>query len=149
MLRDASLIPLSHQHHNGLALCVLTRKSLASDSSPENVTKQAKRIIDRFELELVNHFQIEEQVLFPACGDLPIVADLLREHREMEHLVDQLRTAPTPALLERFCELLSGHIRREEKDLFEVAQKTIPRDQLDRVGQEIESRAVRVCLNPE
>jgi len=33
MLRDPSLIPLSHQHHNGLALCVLVRRSLAADGS--------------------------------------------------------------------------------------------------------------------
>ena len=54
MLRDPCLIPLSHQHHNGLALCVLVRRSLASDSSPENLATLARRAIDRYELELVN-----------------------------------------------------------------------------------------------
>ena len=44
MLRDPSLIPLSHQHHNGLALCVLTRRSLAADSSPGNIAKLARRV---------------------------------------------------------------------------------------------------------
>jgi hemerythrin-like domain-containing protein len=147
MLRDASLIPLSHQHHNGLALCVLTRQSLKADTSPENAGKLAKRVIDRFEIELVNHFEIEEQVLFPACGALPIVGELLREHRAMEGLVGRLRSAPTAALLEEFCELLSGHIRREEKELFEEIQRALPREVLDRIGQEIDQRAVRVCLD--
>ena len=58
MLRHPSLIPLSHQHHNGLALCVLTRRSLAAESSPATIAKLAKRVIDRYELELVNHFEI-------------------------------------------------------------------------------------------
>ena len=71
MLRDPSLIPLSHQHHNGLALCVLTRRALAADPSPANIDRLARRVIDRYELELVNHFEIEEQVLFPVCGPLP------------------------------------------------------------------------------
>jgi ribosomal protein S17E len=65
MLRDPSLIPLSQQHHNGLALCVMTRRSLAEDSSTANVARLARRAIDRYELELVNHFEMEEQVLFP------------------------------------------------------------------------------------
>ena len=87
MLRDPSLIPLSHQHHNGLALCVLTRRSLAADASPANIAKLARRAIDRYELELVNHFEIEEQVLFPACGTHPLVESLIAEHRALESFI--------------------------------------------------------------
>ena len=146
MLRDPSLIPLSHQHHNGLALCVLTRRSLAQDSSSENIARLARRIIDRYELELVNHFEIEEQVLFPACGALPLIGELLAEHRALEGLIPPLRSQPTPALLEQFCQLLSTHIRREESQLFEHIQRALPREVLDRTGAEIDRRAVRICL---
>jgi len=146
MLRDPSLIPLSHQHHNGLALCVLSRRSLAADSSPESVAKVARRVIDRYELELVNHFEIEEQVLFPLCGPLPLIGELRGEHRAIAALIAQLRTAPSAALLEQFCELLSGHIRKEERELFEQVQGTLPREVLDRMGAEIDRRAVRICM---
>jgi hemerythrin-like domain-containing protein len=146
MLRDPSLIPLSHQHHNGLALCVLIRRSLAADSSPENLAKLAKRAIDRYELELVNHFEIEEQVLFPACGPMPLIVELLAQHRAIETFIGHLRATPSATLLEQFCELLSKHIRLEENELFEQAQRALPRDVLDRIGSEIDRRAVRVCL---
>jgi hemerythrin-like domain-containing protein len=146
MLRDPSLIPLSHQHHNGLVLCLMTRRSLAQDASPENVAKLARRIVDRYELELINHFEIEEQVLFPACGPMPLVAELLAEHRAIEALIPPLRSAPTAALLEQFCGLLATHIRREESDLFEQIQRTLPREVLDRAGGEIDRRAVRICF---
>jgi hemerythrin-like domain-containing protein len=146
MLRDPSLVPLSHQHHNGLALCVLVRRALAAGPSAATVARQAGRVIDRYELELVNHFEIEEQVLFPACGSMPIVAALLAEHRALEALVAALRTAPSAALLEQFCALLSAHIRREENELFQQVQATLPRDVLDSLGAEIDSRAVRICL---
>src|SRR5580658_7314997 len=99
MLRDPSLIPLSHQHHNGLAMCVLTRRSLSEDSSEANVARLARKVIDRYELELVNHFEIEEQVLFPACGAMPLVAELLAEHRGIEALILELRNAPSAELL--------------------------------------------------
>jgi hypothetical protein len=109
MLRDPNLIPLSHQHHNGLAMCVLTRRSLREDASPANVARLARRAIDRYELELVNHFEIEEQILFPAIekalGKLSLVASLVAEHRQVEDLIAQLRTAPHEALLERLCGL--------------------------------------------
>src|SRR6185295_16758831 len=122
MLRDPSLIPLSHQHHNGLAMCVLLRRALAANPSPENVAAQAHRVIDRYEIELVNHFEIEEQVLFPLCGGMPLIAELVADHRAMEALVARLRTEPSAALLEDFCVLLSAHIRREESELFEQVQ---------------------------
>ena len=146
MLRDPSLIPLSHQHHNGLALCVMTTRSLAVDSTPDNVAALSRRIIDRYELELINHFEIEEQVLFPACGPLPLIAELIAEHRTLEAQVAQLRTAPAPALIAQFCELLATHIRREERELFEQIQQSLPREVLDQAGAEIDRRAVRICL---
>lgn len=150
MLRDPTLIPLSHQHQHGLALCVLMRRSLASDSSSENVAHHAQRVIDRFEIELVNHFEIEEQVLFPLCGSMPpvtkLVGELVAEHRAIETLVARLRTEPSAALLEEFCVLLCAHIRREESALFEEIQRSLPREALDRAGAEIDRRAVRVCL---
>ena len=146
MLRDPSLIPLSRQHQNGLALCVLTRRSLEADVSPENVAKLARRVIDRYELELINHFEIEEQVLFPACGPMPLIDELLAEHRAIEAFVTQLRAAPSVALLEQFCALLSSHIRREENELFEQIQRDLPREVLERTGSEIDRRVVRICL---
>ena len=101
---------------------------------------------DRYELELVNHFEIEEQVLFPLCEDRALIDGLLADHRAIEGLVARLRETPSAELLEQFCELLSTHIRREEKDLFERLQASVPKDLLDRAGREIDSRAVRVCL---
>jgi hemerythrin-like domain-containing protein len=146
MLRDPSLIPLSHQHHNGLALCVMTRRSLTQDSSPDNIAKLTRRVIDRYEIELINHFEIEEQVLFPACGPMELIDVLVAEHRALEELIGRLRTDPSAGLLEQFCQLLSTHIRREESELFEQIQRSLPREVLDRAGAEIDRRAVRVCL---
>ena len=147
MLRDASLIPLSHQHQHGLALCVMIRRSLAADSSEANVAMWARKTVDRYEVELANHFEIEEQVLFPACGTKPLIAELLSDHRRIEAMIGQMREgAPSALLLEEFCALLSGHIRREENELFEEIQKELPREVLDRAGSEIDRRAVRVCL---
>lgn len=146
MLRDPSLIPLSRQHQHGLALCVLSRRSLAEDASPENVARVAEKVINHYEVELTNHFEIEEHVLFPSCGPMPIIDELRGEHRAMERMIEQLRVAPSGVGLEEFFVTLTGHIRREEREFFEEIQRDLPRDVLDKAGEEIERRVVRVCL---
>jgi len=145
MLRDPSLIPLSHQHHNGLALCVLTERSLSTDSSSDNVAKLARKAIDRYELELTNHFEIEEQILFPA-SDSPLIPGLIADHRELERMIGVLRAEPSAALLLEFTALLRTHIRREESELFEQIQRSLSRETLDVLGKDIDDKVVRICL---
>ena len=129
---------------------MLTRRSLREDASAANVARLALRAVDRYELELANHFEMEEQILFPAMrqslGELPLVAQLIAEHREFEGLVELLRGAPSEALLERLCALLERHIRREERELFEMAQARLPEAELRKLGEEIEAKVVRICL---
>ena len=146
MLRDRSLIPLSQQHHNGLSLCVLTERSLREDASAANVAKLARKAIDRYELELANHFEIEESILFPAVEDHALVPGLISEHRQLEGLIGRLREEPSAPLLLEFTALLRTHIRREENELFGDIQRLVSREQLDSLGKEIDAKAVRICL---
>ncbi len=91
MLRDTSLIPLSHQHQHALALCVLIDRSRA------DVDVQARSIVDQFDSEMRLHFELEERILFPAAAELAstrdLVDELIAEHRRMRALVDVLRHA--------------------------------------------------------
>ena len=147
MLRDPALHPLSHQHQHGLALCVLVERGLRANPSPENTAALARKILDSFEVELRNHFDLEERLLFPAIrenlGAMPLVDELLADHRRLEQLVENLAA---PATLLEFTAVLSAHIRREERELFEQIQARLPREVLDRLGRQFESEAVRVCL---
>jgi len=150
MLRDPALVPLSQQHHNGLALCLLTERALQADRSESTIRQFAMKAINRYEIELTNHFTIEEQVLFPLIarelGVMPIVADLIADHRSLERMVDEMRTVPSAELLLRFCDLLRRHIRREENELFQDVQQRLPAVLLAAAGKEIDAQAVRVCL---
>lgn len=150
MLRDPALVPLSQQHHNGLALCVLTERALQADRSDATVRKLATKAVDRYEIELTNHFAIEEQVLFPLIerelGEMPILAELIADHRALERMIHEMRTVPSAELLASFCDLLRRHIRREENELFQAAQQRLPAGLLAAAGKEIDAQAVRVCL---
>jgi len=150
MLRDRALVPLSQQHHNGLALCVLTERSLEGEASPETVARVAARAMDRWDLEISNHFAVEEEVVFPAIlqelGEYPLVDEFIAEHRQLEKFVDQLRVAPEAGVLRQFTDLLRRHIRREESELFEDIQRRLPRKLLDALGAEIDTKAVRIPM---
>jgi hemerythrin-like domain-containing protein len=145
MLRDPSLIPLSHQHQHALALCVMTDRSLAADPSPPSVERLAQRCVDRYEVELANHFEIEEQVLFPASPS-KLTEELIAEHRQLEAMIVRLRQSPGATALREFTALLRRHVRREENELFEQMQRDVPREKLNALGEEIEKKVIRVCL---
>jgi hemerythrin-like domain-containing protein len=153
MLRDPSLIPLSHQHQHGLALCVRIERTLRDDRSPERSAELARRVADIYDVELRNHFDVEERLLFPVIcehlGPLPLVETLQAEHRKLEALVERVRTADDAArsaALADFSTALAAHIRTEERELFEDIQKRLSPEVLSSLGQAIDRDVVRVCL---
>ncbi len=148
MRRDASLVPLSHQHHNGLALCVLTDRELAGDAGAANLARLVRRLIDRYEVELTNHFSVEEEILFPACprGLASLVDRLTGEHREIERLIERLRASPSAGAVTEFTALLRRHIRCEENELFERLQELLDSETLAQLGRKIDANVVRVRL---
>jgi hemerythrin-like domain-containing protein len=150
MLRDRALVPLSQQHHNGLALCVVTSRSLEGEIPAETVARIASKVVDRFDLEIANHFAIEEDIVFPAVerelGEYPSIGEFVSEHRRLEELVEHLRTAADVETLRSFIDLLRSHIRREESELFEDIQQRLTRKTLDELGVQIDTRAVRIAI---
>jgi hemerythrin-like domain-containing protein len=146
MQRDPALIPLSHHHHNALALCVAIERSFSPEHRPRWAAGdpelwQAK--IERlFEQEVRYHFRAEEQILFPAAKVLPnltpLVEELLREHRRLLELESEAaaRRLTEPQLLE-FSKLLASHVRKEERQLFEALQRLLPPEHLQRLGTEL------------
>lgn len=101
--------------------------------------------MDRYDLELKNHFELEEELLFPAHTG-PLADRLIAEHRQLEAFVAQLRETPARETLDSFLELLRSHIRLEENEFFESAQRILSAGQLQAIGEEIDRRAVRICL---
>jgi hemerythrin-like domain-containing protein len=145
MLRDPSLIPLSRQHQHGLALCVMTERGLKEDASAANVARLSRKAIDHYDLELTNHFEMEEQIVFPAIAH-PLIPDLLAQHRRLEAMIAALRTETSSQQLLEFVALLRSHIRLEENELFQYVQQALPREMLDSIGKEIDEKVVRICL---
>lgn len=122
MKRSPALRALSSEHHTGLVLA--RRASLAADG---DVTAAWNDVAHRFETELEPHFRTEETALLPAlaqAGEKAIVERTLAEHAQLRQLIyDRPHTADS---LRAFADLLTQHIRFEERELFAAAQARLP-----------------------
>ena len=141
--RHPSLIPLSHDHHHGLALALRCRKHALGQLNPGNFRslEDCAQEVSRFLADaLLPHFEAEEKVLFtalsrhPECR--PVIAQLENEH-------SALRAADAGSMELRkflfdFGDLLERHIRLEERELFPLFEKLVPHDEAEQVGVAIE-----------
>ena len=104
------------------------------------------------EAELLGHFRVEEEILFPAVRPFlrsgALLDSLIAEHRVMEDLIRRIAGATDEdriPLLKRFGEVLHGHIRTEERQLFEEIQGQLDASQLAAVGRDIAAKVEAVC----
>jgi len=142
MLRDKNLVPLSRQHQHALALCV--RISRAIDEDAVDLDAWQAEIVQQFEDEMAGHFAAEEKDIFPQAARLPelqgLVQELLAEHEILRKLFSQAGARELDALgLAEVAERLSGHIRKEERQLFEAMQRSLSAEQLQHIGQELQA----------
>ncbi len=144
MLRDPSLVPLSHQHQHALALCVRLDRAL---NGPAAATPDAadwnREVAHIFQSEISYHFDAEERVLFPELNKYPelqaLIAELVKEHQTLREIFRQAGEGALdrPALL-AFGETLSGHVRKEERVLFEKCQELMPPERLATLGRALD-----------
>lgn len=123
MQRHASLQDLSREHHTALRLALDARRAAAS-GDPARVRAAAQACAELFPRELEPHFVAEEIELLPLlaqAGEAALVARTEDDHAQLRALAAQLPAADA-ALLQRFAELLTEHVRFEERELFEVVQ---------------------------
>ena len=66
---------------------MLIERALGASCGPDTVARAADDIIGAFDGEILNHFEFEEQVLFPMCEQYEelaaIVSELRAEHSQI------------------------------------------------------------------
>jgi len=154
MRRDKNLVCLSRQHQHALALCV--RMKRAPLSTAHELDAWQAEIQQHFEQEIQHHFAAEEAALFPAARRFSelrsLVEELVSDHAELR----QCFTGATNRTLDRdalrqFAELLSTHIRKEERQLFEGIQKQMTAEELRKIGLSLDTilaAAPKTCIVP-
>ncbi|HXV81243.1 MAG TPA: hemerythrin domain-containing protein, partial [Candidatus Binatia bacterium] len=98
-MRHASLIPLSQDHHHGLALALRCRKQALGQIKPmgaEGLRERAKEFLSFYTSNLVRHFRAEEEILFPLMlsavpGSEEMIDELVRNHEQIHQSISQLQ----------------------------------------------------------
>jgi iron-sulfur cluster repair protein YtfE (RIC family) len=120
---------LSRQHHQGLLLCWKIRKGFSTNVDPERIKKYANWFFDE---HLLQHFNEEEQVLFPILGnEHELIKKAKAEHRRLKRLFDS--KTDIMKSLHYIEEELEQHIRFEERVLFNVIQDAATPGQLQKL----------------
>ncbi len=100
-------------------------------------------LLRRFYKDVEPHFRIEEQELFPAleaAGEEALVARAWEDHEALRELVTQ-REENLSIRMERLGRRLLAHVHFEESELFEVAQRKLSPEVLERIARRSPSPA--------
>lgn len=147
MRRHPSLLPLSADHHHGLALALRCRKQALGRIKPmgiQGLRERADEVKGFFSKNLERHFEAEEKILFPMMASCvpesqSLIQRLIEDHRKMRAAMRNLRGAAGMAkILFDFGDLLEEHIRREERELFPLFERYVTQEDAGRIKSEIE-----------
>jgi hemerythrin-like domain-containing protein len=138
--RHPALIPLSHDHHHGLVQARRLRRA-ADDGDASARLRAASGFAAFFARETAVHFREEEELLFPLLAGRSeaaqaLLAETALQHAEIRALVARLERSIAAedveaGLLAELGALLERHIRLEERQIFPLAEKVVPAEDLD------------------
>lgn len=138
MKRDPALQPLSRDHHQALFVAQRLRRAEGREAA-------AAEFLAFWREHGRRHFQVEEEVLFPAWAeretgyDEQMVLRALGDHHAVR--LAARRAAASRATLEELRELgtrLNAHVRFEEREMFPEIEAALDRDELGALAEEIE-----------
>lgn len=142
MKRRPELLQLSREHHTALVLA--KRAQRLSTGKESDATSFMDELPNIFAEELAPHFQVEEIALLYALRDASttehvahMVERTLMEHTDLRQLAQQIGERDF-SKLGRFGELLSQHIRFEERELFNLAESLLTPEALARVDMAVQ-----------
>ena len=137
MKRHSALIPLSHDHHHGLLLAQLLKRNAPEyHGLPKDLLGKMNFAKEMFHKELEHHFRDEEELVFLYLKSKDVeldnlISEILNEHIILKEKILSLNENPNLVdQLDEIGNILSEHIRKEERVLFEKAQMLLSNDEL-------------------
>jgi len=133
--RNENIVILSREHHLGLLFAWKLRQGLKAGIAPERMEKYIAYFWDT---HLMEHFREEESLLFNGIQH-ELVEKGLQQHIAIKALFQSL-LAENKGNSEKYsllADLVSDHIRFEERELFPYLESVIPSDQLSSIGEEL------------
>ncbi|MCE7990537.1 MAG: hemerythrin domain-containing protein [Roseivirga sp.] len=137
MKRHPSLIPLSRFHRSVLFLALVCKKNAPPVKGyPEDDDGKRDYALTFYKKKLKLHMDLEETRLFPEVVGInaqlkTLVQELLAEHKAIDQLFAELPTTGNlPDTLDRLGILLESHVRKEERQFFQLIQQSLEETEL-------------------
>ncbi len=144
MKRHESLIPLSRQHHDALILAQLIKKDAPEYKGlPTDLNGKRIYTLEMFRDHLVPHFEAEELILIPfilgADKEIDELSQkIIDQHKMVADYVEKIRTENNVKdNMDKLGNLLSEHVRLEERKLFQKIQKKLPEEKLSKLADQL------------
>lgn len=141
MKRKPELLKLSREHHRALVLAKRAQRLAAG--TPHVALTFMRELPELFAAELEPHLQVEEIGLLSALGEaapgerrdeiVGMIERTCADHRQLRELARRVGGGEYGAL-GSFGDLLTAHVRFEERELFELAEAVLSPDALARVA---------------
>lgn len=137
MKRHSALIPFSHDHRKSLMVAqMMKRNAPAYVGMPVELTDKLQYVHMHFVMDMLPHFEKEESILFPYVSGRSADIDKMIEELKTEHIEIQHQFNALPAVADQITaldtagHLLERHIRKEEREFFEMIQKVLTDEEL-------------------
>ncbi len=135
MKRFPEFQQISMEHHQGLVFARKVKRAAASGDE-DRIADMWVKVETSYETGLKAHFQIEEQYIAPVLeqhGETELVKQLNEEHSAIRRIFVP-GSGRLAANLNNFGVLLEQHIRFEEREFLETAQKYMSPNELQAVA---------------
>jgi iron-sulfur cluster repair protein YtfE (RIC family) len=142
MKRHPSLIPLSRFHRSVLFLALVCKKNAPPVKGyPADDEGKRDYALTFYSTRLRQHMDLEEQKLFPTVARVnhvlkALTEELSAEHKNLDQLFTELQsTEDLPETLDQLGKLLESHVRKEERQFFQLIQESLDETELARLNQ--------------
>jgi hemerythrin superfamily protein len=107
-----------------------------------------KELFDKIDTELEIHTHIEETVFYPAIEAheelKEMVAEAMEEHQEAKMLLEELEELGADnhdfgSKLQQLMEAVEHHVEEEEGEMFPKIREVFDQNELEQLGEELES----------
>ena len=129
--RHKSLQNLSREHHDGLTFSLRLSKGLTKNVDTKRLENYARWF---WQSHLIDHFEMEEQHLFPLLDkDHPLLMKAIEQHEELRAFFKQEHLSRVA--IQAIADLVKLHIRFEERELFMYIQEHVDKKELERFSK--------------
>lgn len=147
MNRNVNLIPLSHDHHQGLVFALRLKKGAQKRTGPA-VLKRF--VLDYWENDMHHHFYKEERWLRPMMDDdhsMTITFEMDHQFiRECVRRISELKGDDLYLTIKSLSSRIEKHIRFEERKLFPFLESKLSSNELQEIGKGLADHQ-ESCLN--